>query len=65
MAAKLLVVDDESKMRRVLQLFFEDSGYSVAQAENGEEALQTLDSVRPDLVICDMRMPRMNGMELL
>jgi DNA-binding NtrC family response regulator len=65
MASKLLVVDDESKMRRVLQLFFEDSGYSVAQAENGEEALQTLDSVRPDLVICDMRMPRMNGMELL
>jgi DNA-binding NtrC family response regulator len=65
MAAKLLVVDDESKMRRVLQLFFEDTGYSVAQAENGEEALQTLDSTRPDLVICDMRMPRMNGMELL
>ncbi|RJP18259.1 MAG: sigma-54-dependent Fis family transcriptional regulator [Candidatus Abyssobacteria bacterium SURF_5] len=65
MPPKLLVVDDEVKMRRVLQLFFEDSGYVVDQAENGEEALQELDSSRPDLVICDMRMPRMNGMELL
>jgi nitrogen regulation protein NR(I) len=65
MPAKLLVVDDESKMRRVLQLFFEDTGYAVAQAENGEEALREIDSSRPDLVLCDMRMPRMNGMELL
>jgi len=65
MPAKLLVVDDEAKMRRVLQMFFEDTGYSVIQAENGDEALQELDASRPDLLICDMRMPRMNGMELL
>ncbi len=65
MPPKLLVVDDEVKMRRVLQMFFEDTGYIVVQAENGEEALQELEVQRPDLVICDMRMPRMNGMELL
>jgi DNA-binding NtrC family response regulator len=65
MPPKLLVVDDESKMRRVLQMFFEDTGYRVAQAENGEEALQEVDASRPDLVICDMRMPRMNGTEFL
>ena len=65
MSAKILIVDDEAKMRRVLQLFFEETGYSVVQAENGEEALQKIESVDPDLVICDIRMPRLNGIELL
>jgi len=65
MAAKILVVDDEAKMRRVLQLFFEESGYLVAQAENGEKALDQIDDFNPDLVICDIRMPRLNGIELL
>lgn len=65
MPATVLVVDDESKMRRVLQLFFEEDGLSVIQAANGEEALKKVGASRPDLVICDVRMPRMNGIELL
>jgi DNA-binding NtrC family response regulator len=65
MPARILVVDDESKMRRLLQMFFEEDGYSVVQAETGEEALQLVNTSRVDLMICDMRMPRMNGIELL
>jgi len=65
MSAKILIVDDESKMRRVLQLLFEEDGYTVAQAENGEEALGEINVFHPDLVICDIRMPRLNGIELL
>ncbi len=65
MPAKILVVDDEAKMRRVLQLFFEENGYAVDKAENGEEALQKIGSFHPDLVICDIRMPRLNGIEML
>ncbi len=65
MTPKILVVDDEAKMRRVLQMFFEEDGSAVDSAENGEEALEKINSSRPDLVICDMRMPKMNGLELL
>ncbi|RJP70802.1 MAG: sigma-54-dependent Fis family transcriptional regulator [Candidatus Abyssobacteria bacterium SURF_17] len=65
MPGTILVVDDEAKMRRVLQMLFEEDGYAVAQAENGEEALQQVTSVRPDLAICDMRMPRIDGIEFL
>ena len=65
MPPKILVVDDEAKMRRVLQMLFEEEGYSVLQAENGKQALLQLSESQPDLVICDMRMPRMNGIELL
>jgi len=65
MPAKILVVDDEAKMRRVLQLFLEEHGYAVGQAENGEDALEKIDSFHPDLVLCDIRMPRLNGIELL
>jgi DNA-binding NtrC family response regulator len=65
MPAKILVVDDESKMRRLLQMFFEEDSYSVTLAENGEEAMEKVSASHPDLVICDMRMPRINGIELL
>ena len=65
MPAKILVVDDEAKMRRILQLFLEEHAYTVEQAANGEEALKRIASFNPDLVICDIRMPRLNGIELL
>jgi DNA-binding NtrC family response regulator len=65
MATTILVVDDESKMRRVLQLFFEENDFSVIQAENGEVALQKLAVARPDLILCDIRMPKIDGMEVL
>jgi two-component system, NtrC family, response regulator AtoC len=61
----ILVVDDEPHMRRVLEIMLHQAGYQVYVAGNGIEALQILHSMPVDLVITDMRMPEMNGLELL
>ena len=61
----ILVVDDELKMRRVLQIALEEEGYSVGEAKNGEEAIKALGQTTFHLVIADMKMPVMDGMELL
>ncbi len=62
---KILVVDDELKMRRVLQMALEEDGYSVVPAKNGKEAIKKISETPFRLVIADMKMPVMDGMELL
>jgi two-component system, NtrC family, response regulator AtoC len=62
---QILVVDDESNIRRVLVGGLLRLGYEVHQAANGEEALDFLSSHHIDLLITDLRMPKMNGMDLL
>jgi two-component system response regulator PilR (NtrC family) len=62
---KILVVDDELSMREFLEILLDKQGYLVETAANGEEALQKLDAGDYDLVICDIMMPRVNGMEVL
>ena len=62
---RILVVDDEPSMRKVLSRLLERAGYSVETAENGEHALDRLQDGGIDLVITDIRMPVMDGMELL
>jgi CheY-like chemotaxis protein len=65
MSERLLVVEDEDSLR----LFYEEElvaeGYEVVTARNGKEALQRIDEQRPDLVILDIVMPVMDGMEAL
>jgi len=65
MREKILIVDDEERMRRVLQMMLEREGYEVKLAEHGAEALSLLAQEPFDLLITDMRMPEMNGLELL
>jgi DNA-binding NtrC family response regulator len=65
MKRKILIVDDETKMRRVLQISLEEEGYSVREAKNGGEALKKLSEFSFDLVIADMKMPGISGVELL
>ncbi len=65
MPAKILVVDDEAKMRRVLQMMLEENGYQVGLAENGDKALDKMKQANFNLVITDMKMPGKNGLELL
>lgn len=65
MKRNILVVDDEEKMRRVLQISLEEEGYSVQEAENGEQALKKLSEKAFGLVIADMKMPGLSGVELL
>ncbi|WP_373044960.1 sigma-54-dependent transcriptional regulator [Vulgatibacter sp.] len=61
----LLVVDDEESMRHVLLLLLEQRGYAVRAVGSAEEALQELESRPYDVVITDVRMPRMSGIELV
>jgi nitrogen regulation protein NR(I) len=62
---QILVVDDEPNLRRVLGAQLTRDGYDVHAAADGEEALATLQENHIDLVITDLRMPRLDGMELL
>jgi len=61
----VLVVDDEPHMRRVLEIMLNHAGYKVFIAGNGREALKVIRESPVDLVITDLRMPEMDGMELL
>lgn len=64
-AAHILVVDDEVNIRNALVTMLEKKGYRVRGAGTGEEALRHLDETRPNLVITDLRMPGIGGMEFL
>lgn len=61
---KILVVDDEAPIRRVLELKLKNGGYEVLLAEDGEAAIQVIESEKPDAVITDINMPRMDGRQL-
>src|SRR5437879_562590 len=61
----ILVVDDEPKMRRVLELMLHKMGHAVLAAGNGAEALALAGKNAVDLVVTDLKMPEMDGMELL
>ena len=65
MDKKLLLVDDEEGIRKVLGISLSDSGYTVFTAENGEEALKTFRKEAPPIVLTDIKMPGMDGIELL
>lgn len=61
----LLIVDDEPNLRKVLGALLEKEGYEVLEAANGEEALETLRNEDVEVVVSDLRMPGMGGLELL
>ncbi|MFO8058029.1 MAG: sigma-54 dependent transcriptional regulator [bacterium] len=63
--SKILVVDDELSMREFLEILLQKEGYEVESAASGEEALQRIKKDRFDLIICDIMMPRVSGMEVL
>jgi two-component system, OmpR family, response regulator RpaB len=58
---KILVVDDEASIRRILETRLSMIGYSVITAADGEEALETFHKERPDLVVLDVMMPKLDG----
>lgn len=61
---RLLVVDDESMNSKALQLYLERQGYSVHIAYSGKQALKEIDTFKPDLLIVDLNMPDISGLEL-
>ena len=62
---RILVVDDEPNARAALRTILAEEGYELAEATDGAEALAVLPAFAPDLVLCDVRMPRMDGLTLL
>lgn len=63
--AKILVVDDQLGVRRLLYETFREDQHEVEMAANGLEAIQLLKNFGPDLILMDMKMPGMNGIETL
>jgi two-component system KDP operon response regulator KdpE len=62
--ARLLVVDDEQQVRRALVRSLEGHGYDVREAADGAAALSTFESYKPDVVLLDLMLPDMNGVEV-
>jgi two-component system KDP operon response regulator KdpE len=61
--ATILVVDDEPQIRRVLRSTLSSNGYDVIEAKNGQEAIEMAVREHPDLILLDVNMPEMNGLE--
>ena len=65
MAYKILVVDDESTIRNTVRAYLEEEGYTVQTANDGRVALHTFRSFQPDLVVLDIMLPEIDGLEVL
>ncbi len=65
MSRSILAVDDSPSMRMLLRAALTDLGYKVTEAEDGIDALDKLAQARPDLLITDINMPRLNGFGLI
>lgn len=64
MGKKILVVDDEVHIVNILKFNLKKSGYDVITAVNGEEALSVIEAEMPDLILCDVMMPKLTGFEV-
>jgi CheY-like chemotaxis protein len=64
-AKTVLIVEDDPSLRTVIRLVLEQARYEVLEARHGIAALELMESDIPDLVVADLRMPLMNGVELI
>jgi len=65
LTAKVLIVDDEYSIRKLMKTVLEDEGYNVLLAENGQQAIETVKKTPPDVILLDLLMPGMDGLEVL
>lgn len=63
--ATILVIDDETALTRSITAYLEDSGYNAKSAENGKEGLEIFEQIKPSLVLTDLHMPVLGGLEVL
>lgn len=62
---KILLIDDDSSVRRSISAFLSDSGFEIIEAANGSDGVFLFKREKPDLVLCDLRMPDMDGLEVI
>jgi two-component system, chemotaxis family, chemotaxis protein CheY len=65
MGKKILIVDDSASMRQMVHFTLEEAGYEVAEGVDGKDGVDKLEEVNPDVIITDINMPNMNGIELI
>jgi two-component system chemotaxis response regulator CheY len=65
MSKRIMIVDDSETVRQVLQLTLENAGFEVVEAEDGVDALAKLPDAQIDMLITDLNMPNMDGLELI
>jgi len=65
LTANLLIIDDDAALRKQAKEYFEDSGFTVFEAENGKVGLEVFNKEKPDLVVTDLQMPVLGGLEVL
>jgi len=65
MAKTILIVDDSTSLRQVVKMALQGAGYDVLEAGDGQAALAFLDGRQIGMVVCDVNMPRMNGIEFV
>jgi len=65
MEKKILIVDDSESIREVVSFTLENAGHEVVKAVDGQDALKYLDGQKYDLIITDLHMPNLNGIELI
>ena len=65
MAKRVMAVDDSATVRQVLQMTLEGAGYEVVEAVDGKDALNKLGSVTVDMMVTDLNMPNMDGIDLI
>lgn len=65
MVKKILLVEDEELVTKILERKLREEGYEIYLAGNGEEGLKRMAEIRPDLVLMDIIMPKMNGLEVM
>ncbi len=63
MDGKILIVDDQKGVRRLLEELFKKEGWQVRVAGDGHEAIEKVEEMVPDLILMDVKMPNMNGLE--
>jgi len=65
LTAKILTIDDEASIRNTIVAYLEDSGFEIIEAVNGRVGIELCRSNKPDLVLCDLRMPDVDGLDVL
>ena len=63
--SRILLVDDDPEIRELIAMGLESAGFEVIMAENGQEGLQRFNDETPDLILTDIKMPEMDGIEFI